>query len=257
MRIHILGSLSGTEPFVNRHHTSWVLELSNGHLYWFDAGENCSHSGYTKGLDFFQIKSIFISHPHYDHMGGLLNLFSVIHKMHYLEDDKEQRSYELYLPVPELREPFENLTRILGAYPDEATINYNLLTDGGVFENDEIKIEFKGNQHIRVAEGEPHRAFSFRIMAEGKQIVYPADVDKPEEFIEWSKNCDLQFMESGHHHPWDVCQYWREQDCRIGKIIFLHHGRDVLYLPTESKIRSRRAWGSEVFFAEDGMTVEL
>ena len=30
MKIHILGSLSGTEPKVDRHHTSWILELDNG-----------------------------------------------------------------------------------------------------------------------------------------------------------------------------------------------------------------------------------
>ena len=50
---------------------------------------------------------------------------------------------------------------------------------------------------------------------------------------------------------------WSQDNCRIGKLIFMHHGRDVLYMPTESKIRCERIWRGETLFAEDGMTVEV
>ena len=58
MKIRILGSLSGTEPFPNRNHTSWALELDNGNIYLFDAGENCSRTAYLAQMDMLQIKSI-------------------------------------------------------------------------------------------------------------------------------------------------------------------------------------------------------
>ncbi|MBE6368016.1 MAG: MBL fold metallo-hydrolase [Lentisphaerae bacterium] len=259
MKLHVLGALSGTEPFKDLHHTSWVVELENGHLYWFDAGENCSHTAYLMGLDLFNIQALFISHPHYDHMAGLLNVFSTYAKMHYLVavDADTERSFDLYMPVAGLWETFESLTRQLRAYPPATTVRPHVACDGGCFENDEIKIEFRGNMHMPLTEDGKHQAFSFRISAEGKTVVASGDCKSPDEFLDWSKNCDLQLMESGHHHPWEVCRFWKEQQCNINKILFMHHGRDVLYLPTESKIRSQRAWGKEVLFARNGMTIEV
>ena len=131
------------------------------------------------------------------------------------------------------------------------------MTDGGKFENDEICIEFRGNRHIKTDPGEPLKSFSFRITAEGKTVIYSGDIADPDEIGDWSRKCDLILMESGHHHPWDVCKYWRENACDLKQVIFMHHGRDVLYMPTESKIRCRRELGKEVILAEDGMTVEV
>ena len=56
-KIRFLGTCSGTEPFENMHHTSFTIEV-NDRVYWFDAGESCSRSGYLTGLDFFKLKSI-------------------------------------------------------------------------------------------------------------------------------------------------------------------------------------------------------
>ena len=39
MKLHILGSCSGTEPMPGRHQTSLALE-TGGSLYFLDAGEN-------------------------------------------------------------------------------------------------------------------------------------------------------------------------------------------------------------------------
>ena len=142
--------------------------------------------------------------------------------------------------------------------------NVNVVRENGILwdgmilvENDEIKVEFRGNGHIAREPGEPHKSFSFRITAEGKQIVASCDIHSPAEIVDWSKNCDIHLMESGHHHPWEVCEFWRKNDCNIGKILFMHHGRDVLYKPTETKIRSERIWNKEVLFAHDGMTLEV
>ena len=78
--LKILGSCSGTEPMPERHHTSIVLTV-NDRNYFFDAGENCSYSSHLSGVDLTKTRAVFISHTHFDHIGGLMGLFWVIRKV--------------------------------------------------------------------------------------------------------------------------------------------------------------------------------
>ena len=119
------------------------------------------------------------------------------------------------------------------------------------------RIEFRGNEHVAKAENGDFRAFSFRITAEDKVVVYSGDVRSPDEFADWSSKCDAVLMESGHHHPWEVCAKWKENGCEINKVIFMHHGRDYVNQPTQTAVAARRVWGKDVIFAEDDMIIEL
>ena len=78
--IKIIGSCSGTEPILNKHHTSVLLTV-NGSNYFFDAGENCSRLAHLGGDDLLSTRAVFISHTHYDHIGGLCGLLWNIRKL--------------------------------------------------------------------------------------------------------------------------------------------------------------------------------
>ena len=113
-----------------------------------------------------------------------------------------------------------------GQNPDLYKTEYHPIFDGTVFDNGKIKVEARHNIHIQPVD-EKYVSYSFIIYAEGKRIVYTADLknrDELDSLIEGG--CDALITETGHHKPDEVCAHLKEKD--IGKLLLVHHGRALL-----------------------------
>ena len=258
MKVHIFGSLSGTEPRSGRHHTAWALELNNGDLYWFDAGENSARSAYLMGLNLFQLKSVFISHSHIDHIGGIFNLFGVIKKMRTLSGEETPCKIDLHLPRPDIEGPLMQLMNAFHNVPPCTDIVTSTLNGGDFFDDGSVQVEVLANEHIKVPEGAKPESFSFRITSGSKTIIYSGDVRSVEEIAPWCREgADLLLMENGHHSPPWLCARLKELKCPLKWILFIHQGREYLNFPQETLRKCRNAWGGPVGFAVDRMSLEI
>ncbi|MGI6207725.1 MAG: MBL fold metallo-hydrolase [Anaerolineae bacterium] len=262
MNITLLGTCSGTEPMPGRHHVSFAIE-SGGWVYWFDAGESCSHTGHTHGLDLLRVRAIFISHPHIDHTGGLANLVWTMHKLDGRNTDPARalgdRKVPLFLTSPEVWEGVRSLLGAsLGRPEDRLVAEPRYYSDGPIYDDGTLRVQARHNTHLgHPAPGQPWRAFSFRIEAEGKAMVYSGDIGHVSELDPLLEGAELVLMETGHHGVREVCQYLAASDKRWGRLGFIHHGRAILGDPEGQLAIARGILGDRVFIGEDGMRLTV
>ena len=254
MKIHFIGTCSGTEPMPDMHHCSIAFEVG-GIYYWFDAGENSSHAAMTKlGLDMSRIRSVFISHPHIDHIGGLPNLLFTLNKLVWRGFPHLDGKIDLYLPKENLFEAMMFL-----AFGERKRyfleINEHIVSDGTVFEDENIKVTALHTTHLGEDGSTGWHAYSYLVEAEGKKILFSGDVGKFSDLDgQIGDGVDVLIMETGHHKVSDVLDYAESKN--IGKLFFNHHGREIIgdRAAAQAQIDAR---GANAVIAADCQTVEF
>lgn len=257
MKLTFLGTCAGTEPMPTRKHTAFVIE-KDGRIYWFDAGEGCSHTAHLMGIDLLAVDKIIISHTHLDHVGGLANLIWNIRKMTWVKNETTKfGEIDLYIPnMNSWNGIFDVLKNAEGNWFDDFKINANLVSDGVLFDDGNMKVIAFHNHHIAGNTSAPWLAYTYRIEAEGKKIVYSGDVGKYEEMDEAiGDGCDVLIVETGHFKIDDTYEYCKNKN--IGKIYFNHNGREILNDFEGSTKKIRDKFGDKALIAEDEMIIEL
>ena len=265
MKITFLGTCSGTEPMPGRGHVSLAVEAGGG-VYFFDAGEGCSRTAHLSGIDLLATRAIFISHAHFDHVGGLAGLLWTMVKLIGIAAGRGEpnplgdKTVPLFLPHMDL---LEGLRRLLLPGGGEVPVEFDLapreMADGKIFSDGCLRVEALHNTHMGTPPaGQAWRSFSLRIEADGKAAVYSGDVAGIEELVPLiGDGCDLLIMETGHHLVEDVCRFLLDGKVGFGRLVFNHHGRAILDDANGERRKAERILGQDVLIADDGMTLTL
>jgi ribonuclease BN (tRNA processing enzyme) len=126
-----------------------------------------------------------------------------------------------------------------------------------VYQDENVTVEARHNYHLQDPDAAEFTSYSFRILAEGKKIVYSGDVRKYTDMGDWLDDCDLLMMETGHHKASEVCAGLRADNCGVKDIIFVHSGRELLNDYEGALSRAEAAWGKKLRAALDAETFEI
>ncbi len=253
MKIYFLGTCAGTEPISGMCHQSMAIE-SGGVVYFFDAGENCSRTAYLSGVNLLNVRAVFISHTHMDHVGGLGNLLWNIRKIHNNEGNIPICDKTVFISN---KSTYDGIMQVLSNTESGYQIEFNLdcteYEKGKVFSDENITVHAYSNTHLLY---EKNRSYSFLIECEGKRIVYSGDLGSLNDLDAALKDgCDILICETGHHKVSTVCEYARGKN--VDSLYFTHNGREIINYPKESLCAAKNIFGESVFIAHDAMVAEF
>ena len=218
-RLITLGTRSGPAPTVGRAQSSNAL-IVNGTLYMIDAGDGVTRRLTRAGISVRDIDTIFITHPHSDHTGGLGGLMSAEY------DFNRTKPVNIYGP-PGTDASVKPLVQFVtvsaeirmsdgtrSVPPAKIFFGHDTGT-GTIYQDANIKVTAVENTHFHFPPGSPgygkYKSYSYRFETPDRTIVFSGDTGPSDALTALAKGADLLVTEVTSVNE------WKEQQIKIGR----------------------------------------
>ena len=222
MRIHTLGTSHGDSTFC-RFKSCTVYETVDGVLYAVDAGAPAEALIRRKGLSLGALRTIFISHMHDDHAGGLPGVMKQVTK----HKQNRMQPLTLFLPEANAVNALKQWFFAVHEPADDALLKYQTIDDGIIYSDDYIIVTAIRTDHLRTHGRTVGDSCSFAFVLhfnkENITVLHTGDMradlaDFPT--IAYNQEFDVCVAEATHYPPALGAQVFSK--ARFARLIFTH-----------------------------------
>ena len=241
-----------------RNHASFLYELGERKIL-IDCGEPISRSLYQSGIDYDSIDDIFLSHLHFDHIGGFFMLMQSL----WLKGRRKDLSVHLPAdgigPIRQLLNagclfaeliPFK--LRFEPLQPREPVLAGKArVTPFPTTHLETFREQFKSQYPQQYA------AFCFLIEAQGLRVGHSADLGAPEDLLPlFERPLDLLVCELAHMAPEKLFRFLRKRP--VKRIVFVHLSQKQWEQRKQLHALATSHLGQvELLFASDGSEINI
>lgn len=220
VRIHTLGTSHGDSTYC-RFNSSTCYETTEGTLYMLDCGAPAETLLRRNGLELKNVKALFITHMHDDHVGGMTGLLKEMIKYSY------GRNYPVDVFFPEVgaKEAFSAWFRAEHLDPDSEHFSYHVTEQGEIYEDDELRVSAINTRHLHYHGQYVSFAYALEFKKENVTVLHTGDLhhtftDFPQ--IACEKHFDVCLTEATHHDPKNAAEILK--NAKIDGLILIHIG---------------------------------
>jgi ribonuclease BN (tRNA processing enzyme) len=203
-RVITLGTLAGPVPAPHRAQSSNLL-IVNGVYYVVDAGDGVTRRLAKANINMRQIGTVFITHHHDDHTGGLGTLMSEVWDLNRTEpinvygppgtEALVQAAVQYFTPSSELR-----IADGGRSVPIAKVFFGHDVGVGQIYQDANIKVTAIENTHFAFHNGrrgeDRYKSYSYRFQTPDRVVVFTGDTGPFDGLVDLAKGADLLVSEA-------------------------------------------------------------